>query len=227
MTTRHEFLAQLHELIKPKVYLEIGVQHGWSLQLSKAAVSIGVDPDPLMKRSETYYHRIYKMTSDQFFDRENGFIGREDTELGTPKIDLAFIDGMHLADFAFRDFLNIAKYCHSRSVVVFDDVLPTTQEMASRIQCPGDWTGDIWKLFDTIRSETHLVVALVDTTPTGTMVVTGFDENSVEWLEWSAERNFFSSHSFEMPVPAAILDRRHAWNAPAVIENLKDRGFGA
>jgi hypothetical protein len=30
MTTRHEFLQQLHELIQPKVYLEIGVQHGWS-----------------------------------------------------------------------------------------------------------------------------------------------------------------------------------------------------
>lgn len=219
MTTRHEFLQQLHELLKPKTYLEIGVQHGWSLQLSNAALSIGIDPQPLVSGAQLNLPgetHIAHMTSDEYFAENINLLS----------IDLAFIDGMHLADFAFRDFINIAKYCHSRSVVVFDDVLPTTNEMASRIQCPGDWTGDIWKLFHTIRDYTNLVETLVDTTPTGTMVVTGFDVNSTEWLDWATKRGQITL-DLDVPVPQHILDRRHAWSAPAVIENLKDRGFGA
>ncbi len=220
MTTRHEFLAQLHELLKPKVYLEIGVQHGWSLQLSKAAMSFGIDPNPLLQNRG--HHKIYEMTSDLFFDMETGW----DDDITSP-IDLAFIDGMHLAEFAWRDFLNVAKYCHAGSVVVFDDVLPTTQEMAAREQCPGDWTGDVWKVYYRLREYTDLVLALTDTTPTGTLVVTGFDLNEIQCATWAG----LEDHAYPLDIPYPpqdqVLDRRHAWSASAVLENLKDRGFGA
>lgn len=216
MTTRHEFLAQLHELLQPKVYLEIGVQHGWSLQLSKAEITVGIDPEPLIQASRN--QKIYKMTSDEFFASPDWIAD----EVLIERIDLAFIDGMHLAEYAWRDFINITKHCHAGSVVVFDDVLPTTQEMASREMCPGDWTGDVWKIYFELRHETDFVLQLVDTTPTGTLVVTGFDNSSA--YNFYKDPGYFGING---PVMPDVFDRRHAWSAPAVLENLKDRGFGA
>lgn len=159
-------------------------------------------------------------TSDIYFAE-----GFAEQDLNGKTVDLAFIDGMHLAEYAWRDFVNIARYCGPKSIVVFDDVLPTTQEMAAREQCPGDWTGDVWKVYQSLR-DTDLVIALVDTQPTGTLVVTGFDDIGLDsfnyWLECTPQNPF----EFNLPVPVEILDRRHAWSAPAVIENLMDRGFG-
>ena len=223
MTTRHEFLQQLHELLQPKVYLEIGVQHGWSLQLSKASVNIGVDPHPLITEEQIRklmpgQVHIEEQTSDAFF--ETFPMPDEINHYGY--VDFAFIDGMHLAEFAWRDFLNVAKYCHAGSVVVFDDVLPTTQEMAAREMCPGDWTGDVWKVYYELRRETDYVLQMVDTAPTGTLVVTGFDDHDTD----SFHRDI-GQIGLNAPVFPEVLDRRHAWSAPAVLENLKDRSFGA
>lgn len=224
MTTRYEFLTQLHELLKPKVYLEIGVQHGWSLQLSKAAASIGVDPHPLvteeqMRKIMPGQVHIEEQTSDAFF--ETFPMPDEINHYGY--VDFAFIDGMHLAEFAWRDFVNVEQYCHDKSVVVFDDVLPTTVEMAAREQCPGDWTGDVWKIFYELRYETDYVLALVDTTPTGTLVVTGFG-NGNDPADLPREPGRFGVNA---PLFPEVINRWHAWSAPAVLENLKDRGFGA
>ena len=39
-------------------------------------------------------------------------------------LDFAFIDGMHLSEFALRDFMNIEEHMDRAGVVVLDDVLP-------------------------------------------------------------------------------------------------------
>ena len=133
MTTRHEFLAMLHANLKPRGYLEIGVLFGDSLRLAQCP-AIGIDPDPRIR-----YHlssQVYATTSDDFFSVDHT------RELLTFDIDLAFIDGEHLYEYALRDFMNIERYSNPRTVIVFDDVLPRNQAEAAREQCPGDWTGD-------------------------------------------------------------------------------------
>src|SRR5262245_53047739 len=102
----------LHDLLKPKVYLEVGVQYGLSLDLAYAAeVAIGIDPNPL--RGPNGNEQIFTMTSDEYFGTMDQL-----------PIDFAFIDGSHLYEDALKDFINIAALCHEKSVVVFDDVLP-------------------------------------------------------------------------------------------------------
>ena len=168
MVTRHEFLAQLHEQLQPRGYLEIGVQFGESLRLARCP-AIGVDPAPQLR-----YHpilaRVYETTSDDFFATDHT------RELLAFTLDLAFIDGMHLYEYALRDFENVERYVNERSVVVFDDVLPRNQHEAAREQCPGDWTGDVWKVPKLLQAHrSKLKQHWVDTFPTGTYVVYGFD----------------------------------------------------
>lgn len=168
----HDFLFEVHQIRKPKVYVEIGVQYGFSLSRAFAAdIAIGIDPEPLVQSSGNQL--ILKMTSDDFF---------ADPKLLQAPVDFGFIDGLHHYEQALRDFYNLGRRMGPKGVVIMDDVLPRNDAEASRIQCPGDWTGDVWKAVNIISrwgmgydySENTLVVTEVNTQPTGTLMVWGF-----------------------------------------------------
>lgn len=215
-------------MLQPQTYLEIGVQHGWSLQLSNAPTTIGVDPNPMpgvynMIKGPTGY--IAQMTSDYFFANDPSI---------PSKIDLAFIDGMHLVENALHDFANVEKYCHESSVIVFDDVLPTTVEMASRVQCPGDWTGDVWRVYDILRERRpDLVLLLVDTQPTGVLVVLRPDPHDKALNSWLYSRGVEACRPDpdgwvyvpwqQIDLHDAVLDRRHALPAGVVLAEVARR----
>lgn len=175
----HDFLSQAHLILKPRVYLEVGVQHGYSLARAHAAqVAIGIDPEPLIQ--STGNQNIYTTTSNKYF---SGWPAGPEPGLHLP-IDFAFIDGLHHAEQALEDFLNIEKHCHRGSVVIFDDVLPRNQAEASREQCPGDWTGDVWKIPGILlRYRPELHITEVNTTPTGTLMVRNFKSKSTRWAQ--------------------------------------------
>jgi hypothetical protein len=208
MVTRHEFLARLHHFLNPKLYVETGVHTGGSLNLASCK-AIGIDPNPLvhnLRMNQT----VVKMTSDDYF--------AANPELPGP-IDFGFIDGLHHYEVAWRDFLNMEQRASSYGVIVFDDVLPTTQEMASRDMTLGDWTGDVWKCFYILmNTRADLSFTLVDTFPTGTLVVWDLDPSSA-----------FRSDIIPNPiwqdgdtVPDEILFRTTAVSADTVMEMLRE-----
>jgi hypothetical protein len=88
---------------------------------------------------------------------------------------------MHLFEFALRDFINIERFSRWTSVVVFDDMLPRSIDEAARDRHTGPWTGDVYKLAEVLREHRpDLVCVLVDTEPTGQLLVFGCDpENHV------------------------------------------------
>jgi len=174
---RHELLRCLHEVLQPRTYFEIGVRNGLSLQLSRAP-SVAVDPFYNLTNEVRCDLHLVRTTSDEFFAREHPF-----AHFDEPIVDLGFIDGMHLSEFALRDFINVEKYCHAGSVVVFDDMLPRNVVEAGRGRVGparhGAWTGDVYKIVDTLRTlRPDLVVLEVDTLPTGTLVVMNTDPSS-------------------------------------------------
>lgn len=166
MTTRHEFLAALHDLVQPQRYLEIGVQFGHSLRLTApTCAAIGVDPDPLCTAPPNA--RIYQTTSDQFF---------AETVFDPTGCDFAFIDGMHLVEYALRDFINCESIAAPGGTIVLDDVLPYNADIAGRVPLPGDWAGDVWKLYPILSSyRPDLHITMVNVEPTGVMVVQRLD----------------------------------------------------
>jgi hypothetical protein len=113
-----------------------------------------------------------KATSDELFARE-----RPLAHLPDERVDLAFIDGQHLVEFALRDFINVERHARWTSVVVFDDVLPRNVREPSR-ERKGmvAWAGDVFKLLEIFRDHRpDLALLPVDTKPTGLLVVLGAD----------------------------------------------------
>ncbi len=168
---KHEFLSKLHEVLKPELYLEIGVQTGKSLVLSKCN-SIGIDPMPMINQKLEVYHNLFTMTSDNFFKT----LANENI---TEPIDLSFIDGMHLFEYALRDFINVEKYSTKNTVIVMDDIYPGHPAQAERDRRTRAWTGDIWKLVAILKKyRKDLDIVTLDIYPTGVMIVRNLDKDN-------------------------------------------------
>ena len=215
---RHELLAELHRLLAPRTYLEIGVNVGGSMTLSRTR-SIGIDPFFSVDREIRCDVHLARTSSDEFFAREHPL-----AHFDEPFIDLAFIDGMHLAEYAFRDFVNVERFCHPGSVVVIDDMLPRDVPEARRDRSVPSgttaWAGDVYKILGTLREHRPDLVCLeVDTAPTGTVVVLNPDPGSTVLVE--AADDVVESYVTPDPqsVPAELMDRRGA-HAPQELLDL-------
>jgi SAM-dependent methyltransferase len=161
----HDVLKKIHEVLKPKFYVEIGVRKGKSFGLAKCE-SIGIDPEPDIKGKLSDNQYIYEMTSDSFFLHEGKRV------LENKKLDLVFIDGLHLFEFALRDFMNVEKYANSNTVVVIDDIFPNNSIQAQRERSTAVWTGDVWKLAACLVDERKdLQLFFIDSYPTGMLVI--------------------------------------------------------
>lgn len=109
-----KILEFFHNQKTPKTYLEIGVNDGRSIMLAhKKTKTIGVDPTDSLTYLLNKNTKMFFMTSDDFFKKYDVI-----KLFNGEKIDLSFIDGMHLFEYALRDFINIEKHCHKNSTIV-------------------------------------------------------------------------------------------------------------
>lgn len=209
----HTFLGGLHQKLKPEVYLEVGVQFGTSLQLAgESRIAYGIDPNPLADRFSVNVDLI-KMTSDMAFGPTEA--------LTYEPINLAFIDGLHHGEQVVKDFINVAKRLAPGGIIVLDDVLPRNDVEASRTQCPGDWTGDVWRAGWEIYQCDEVSSHYINTTPTGTLVVTGVTPRSIERL---TKRIAFITKLWsknEQPVPDWVLSRELAIQPDVFLDQLR------
>lgn len=224
---RHDLLKNLHDLLRPRTYFEIGVNRGNSLSLSRCR-SVAVDPFYKVVRELRCDVHLVRATSDEFFARRHPL-----AHFDEPLVDLAFIDGMHLAEYALRDLINTERFCHAGSVIVIDDMLPRDEPEAARDRAGAglagrEWAGDVYKITETLRTlRPDLVCLEVDTQPTGTVVIFLADPSS-DTLH-AAYDDIVEEYVSPDPqrVPESVLSRAHAiqpeklLNA-AVWEGLRD-----
>jgi hypothetical protein len=196
---RHELLAALHARLHPRSYLEIGVNDGRSLSLSRVP-SVAIDPTFKVTSEMSADVHLARTTSDEFFVRADPL-----AHFGGFPVDLAFIDGMHLSEFALRDFMNVERFKTPTSVVVLDDIRPRNVDEAARDRPTRDWTGDVFKVPQALRRlRSDLVVLDVATRPTGTSVVLLPDRYSRVLLQNLRH----PGHRHGGPLPAAGARRR-------------------
>jgi hypothetical protein len=163
---RHEFLKTLHVQLQPRTYLETGVADGRSLSLSRVP-SIGIDPDYNITAEQQADIHLARTTSDEFFARQFPL-----AHLPVPVLDLAFIDGMHLSEYAMRDYLAVERFTTAASVIVVDDMLPRSIDEAARRRHTNAWTGDVFKVTRALRKFCpELIVLEVNTRATGVVVI--------------------------------------------------------
>lgn len=221
-----DFLAGLHERLEPPTYLEIGVRGGDSLALSRAR-SVGIDPAFAIKRELDCPLTLVRATSDDYFARPAlaPFDGRPAA--------LAFIDGMHLFEYALRDFVNVEAHADWWSVIVFDDILPRDVDEAARDRHTTAWTGDVYKIALVLRRHRPDLVCLpIGTRPTGLLAVVGADPASAVLRDrYDA---LVAEHVVDDPQPVpvdvfrrrGVLDPETALDAPlwSLLRDARERG---
>ena len=142
---------------------------------------------------------VFACSSDDFFD----------TKQLEASPDFAFIDGMHLFEFALRDFMNIERTAVPGSALVLDDIFPNHPAQAERLRRTRVWTGDVWKLVEIIRTyRPDLFLATIDATPTGLALIAGLDPNNrTLWNQYNPIVRRFSE--VETP-PPLVMERKGA-----------------
>jgi hypothetical protein len=197
-----DFLASAHALLRPQHYLEIGVREGDSLARSSCR-SVGIDPAYAIKAQVDCDVALFRTSSDEYFSRPDPL-----APTGGARFDLTFIDGMHLFEFALRDFIAAERHSNAGGVIVFDDMLPRTVDEAARIRHTAAWTGDVYSVPAVLaRYRPDLTVIPVGTMPTGLLLVLGLDHrNTVLADNYTAIMAEFRSPD-PQPVPPSLMDR--------------------
>jgi hypothetical protein len=200
-----DFLRRVHDVLEPPTYLEIGIRHGTSLALA-TSTSVGIDPAYDLRVELPEDTSLFRETSDEYFDRPDPLV-----PFGARPPALAFIDGMHLVEYALRDFVNVERHSDWTSVVIFDDIFPSDAEMAARNRHTRDWTGDVYKVLGVLaRHRRDLICLRVDTEPTGLLLVLGLDPGNSVLDERFDEIALEVVRPDPQRVPPDVLERRDA-----------------
>jgi hypothetical protein len=168
-------LERIHAHLRPRSYVEIGIETGMSVRLALPQTRVlGVDPDPRISEPLPPNVRVYAETSDAFFARVD-----VRAELGGLPVDLALIDGMHLFEFALRDFMHLERVCSPQSTILVHDCFPHDRRTAQRERQAAFWTGDVWRLIVLLkRHRPDLSVHTVAAPPSGLAIVRKLDPAS-------------------------------------------------
>jgi predicted O-methyltransferase YrrM len=207
-------LDRLHQRLRPKAYLEVGTLTGMSLRLAKCA-SIAIDPKLAISNAAFVCDKplcaLYQMESDDFF------AAVDPTVVLGRKIDIAFLDGMHLSEFLFRDFAAAERFCNPKSIIALHDCLPLDHVMAERkftrerktqMHRIEWWTGDCWRFALLLkRRRRDLRILALATPPTGLILVTNLDPRSVALRDGY---NDFVAEMRAMSLPEITLAGLHA-----------------
>jgi len=207
-----DFIKAAHERLEPPTYLEIGIRFGASLELSRAT-TIGVDPAYELRHRPPERAELFRETSDEFFEREDPL-----RHFGGRPAALSFIDGMHLAEYALRDFINVERNSAWTSAVVFDDILPRDPEEAARERTTRVWAGDVYKIIRVLdRHRPDLTVLRIGTNPTGLLLVLGLDPDSSVLGDRYDEIAAELATPDPQEIPRDIAERKHVLDPDRVL----------
>ena len=190
-----QWMKWFHERLRPSCYCEIGVAKGNTLALAlPSSVVVGIDPNYSIKRGIEARCQLIRMNSDEFF------LHRHAARIfSRKKVDLGFIDGLHIFDQVLRDVIHLERFMHRDGMIVLHNVLPINAEVASRERKTRFWTGDVFKALLLLREERRdLEICLIPCYPSGLALITNLmPENSFEGSYYEAAMGRFHSMNFD------------------------------
>lgn len=168
-------IARMHEYLRPRTYVEIGVDTGASLRfVQPGTVALGVDPEASLMFELPQTTRVFAETSDAFFAGHD-----VRAELGGLPLDFAFIDGMHHFEFALRDFINLERLSTRGSTILVHDTFPFDRKTSQRERETAFWSGDVWRLVVLLKKyRPDLRIDTIAAPPTGLTMIRNLDPSS-------------------------------------------------
>lgn len=180
-----QVLGALHATLRPRTYLEIGVDRGETLRAAHCPTiaidaALKLDPTAIGDKPACM---LFQMQPDRFFDQYD-----PETLLGA-KVDLGYLNGMNLFEFMLRDFINLERSCRRNSLIVLHDCIPTDLYLARRhrldealvnqTRLRGGWCGDVWKAVLILKKyRPDLRITAFNAALTGLILVTNLDPDS-------------------------------------------------
>jgi hypothetical protein len=166
---RVEVIKKIIEKNKAKTYLEIGVEFGTVFSKIKAKRKIAVDPELKISWKKKigdlpsiFSARYFNMTSDEFFDQQAVMFAQK-------KIDVAFVDGLHVYSQSLKDIENCLKHLNEKGIIIVHDCSPKNEFSAASSReisvKAGEkkWNGDVWKAIVCLRStRSDLTIFILD-----------------------------------------------------------------
>jgi hypothetical protein len=145
----------------------------------------------------------FKLTSDEFFAR----IANKSIDITEASFGVIFLDGLHLADQAYRDMLNSLPILASPGFLVVHDCNPPTSHHARedyKTKGPAGpyWNGTTWKAFIRFKN-TYKNLSFVIDTDWGVGVICKHIEDS-DFSNNSSWNPFYEFNAFDRNRQSAI-----------------------
>lgn len=207
-----DFLAEVHRLLEPECYLEIGVRAGHSLALARCR-AVGIDPRYAVEAELRCDVQLFRTTSDDYFSSAEPL-----APTGGRPFDLCHLNGLHLFEYVLRDLINAERCSSPRGVIVVSDVLPRSVDEAARAKHTDIWTGDAYQLLAVLRTYRPDVTVLpIATEPAGMLLLAGLDPANPTLADRYDQIVSEFRAGDPQPVPADVIDRFDALPAARVL----------
>jgi len=114
---------------------------------------------------------ILPITSDAQFAKTD-----PRADWGGGRIDLGFIDGLHVFDQALRDFTYLERHSTRGSVIAVHDTIPFDRISAEPERTTQFHTGDVWRLVPCLTAlRPDLTILTIKTPPSGLTLIAGLN----------------------------------------------------
>ena len=125
-----DFIFNLASLIRPKVYVELGIQNCYLFNriAPLAERSIGVDITP------SAGNKMIKEMNAQFFNGTTQEYAKE-LEANPLQIDMLFIDADHSKEAVLQDFRDFFPFVVPHGLILLHDTHPENEHMMQRSLC--------------------------------------------------------------------------------------------
>lgn len=139
------FLSVLLSNFSSSVSVEVGVAEGESTEiLSKLSNKVfSIDMDAKCAQKIKHLHNVSFINSDSWSALDSLLDDFEN------KVDFCFIDGNHVSEIVYGDFLRSFKLMSERGIIILHDTYPKSEEYVSEIN---QWCGSAFKVPNLIRA---------------------------------------------------------------------------
>lgn len=209
LTLNHiELIEYFVRLLKPKNFLELGVQFGEATKniipnVLNTYYAVDIERSTNIDYFQNNYNnfKFYQQTTDEFFKT----LKKENINLN---LEMVFIDACHTHEASYRDFLNVKDHLVNDGIIFFHDTYPKNIESTH-----SDLSGDCYKTAEKIRKEHSNEFEILTIPVEPGLSIARKVERQLDWLQKKESVGFI--------IAACIRSEEHLIQLNTCIASIK------